>query len=360
VINLPKRSDPIYKEIEAFEDYEITQCIAYEMAVRGKEDFGIIAPWELEKVEKYKLTDVDLYGFSNLYQKVNEFYPTYLETTRKNAFKLFKEDLTIQKQEIDEEILMQMFKQGSNYHFQELSNDLSYFINNFLMNNEEEFRDIVVPTLTEDIKVDKPLLIDLIKNSNKSLHIPFIKYSRPIISNNLSISSKLYFNLALPLTELKAQIAEIKKNFDTDKTIVLKTTELLGTELQKTDNSKFPKTAKQKLWADAFFIYDYVEARFKQIENENAIIQQEYEKEVEEIKQSKIYNSFDKKIQLAQLAKEHNSNLINTGVKDIFNENELLKDINASSGTASNRYYLIKPYIDECRYKELLSGVTNI
>ena len=32
--NLPKRDDDIYLEIEKFEDYELTECIAYEMAIR--------------------------------------------------------------------------------------------------------------------------------------------------------------------------------------------------------------------------------------------------------------------------------------------------------------------------------------
>ena len=36
-IKLPKRSDSIYKEIEEFEDYEYSNCIAYEMAIRNKE-----------------------------------------------------------------------------------------------------------------------------------------------------------------------------------------------------------------------------------------------------------------------------------------------------------------------------------
>ena len=41
MIELPKRSDSIYKEIEAFEDYEFTNCIAYEMAIRNKEVINI-------------------------------------------------------------------------------------------------------------------------------------------------------------------------------------------------------------------------------------------------------------------------------------------------------------------------------
>lgn len=32
---LPKRDDEIYKEIEDFEEYELTQCVAYEMAIRN-------------------------------------------------------------------------------------------------------------------------------------------------------------------------------------------------------------------------------------------------------------------------------------------------------------------------------------
>ena len=36
-IKLPKRSDLIYKEIEEFEDYEYSNCIAYEMCTRNKE-----------------------------------------------------------------------------------------------------------------------------------------------------------------------------------------------------------------------------------------------------------------------------------------------------------------------------------
>jgi len=34
---LPKRDDNVYKEIEAFEDYEYTNCIAFEMAIRNDE-----------------------------------------------------------------------------------------------------------------------------------------------------------------------------------------------------------------------------------------------------------------------------------------------------------------------------------
>ena len=34
---LPQRDDLIYKEIEEFQDYELTNCIAYEMAIRNED-----------------------------------------------------------------------------------------------------------------------------------------------------------------------------------------------------------------------------------------------------------------------------------------------------------------------------------
>ncbi len=40
--DLPKREDAIYKEIASFEEYELTQCAAYEMAVRNDENLKAI------------------------------------------------------------------------------------------------------------------------------------------------------------------------------------------------------------------------------------------------------------------------------------------------------------------------------
>lgn len=47
--NLLQRDDPRYKEIESFESYELTPCIAYEMAMRNKEVMRI-----LEKLDYIK------------------------------------------------------------------------------------------------------------------------------------------------------------------------------------------------------------------------------------------------------------------------------------------------------------------
>jgi len=323
MINLPKRSDPIYKEIEEFEDYELTNNIAYEMALRVNEVIEFVKKWKEDRrrwnngeIEGREMRDFDdiLYkhGFSSIFdilskEKHNKYEISY--ETAKNKF---------------------------------------YRIDNKFFLDEP----------------DKILLTDISRDELKNYKKHFIKktilmnFSRPKIT--LQEETFLDINLNVPKEELLKYIEKIKDNYDKNNSTLKTPMEFLGTELQEADNSKAQKKSKKKIWADAFFVYDYVEARLKQIENKNAITKQKYKQEIRAIKESKFYDSYDKKIQLVELAKEHNSNIINTGIKDIFNENELLKDINASSGTASNRYYLIKPYIDECRYKEFLLGVTNI
>ncbi|MFV0480525.1 MAG: hypothetical protein ACK5LP_00945 [Campylobacteraceae bacterium] len=47
---IPKRNDDIYLEIESFQEYEFTQCITYEMAIRNKNNTN-----EVEKVIKWYL-----------------------------------------------------------------------------------------------------------------------------------------------------------------------------------------------------------------------------------------------------------------------------------------------------------------
>ena len=39
---LPNRNDRNYKKIESFEEYELTNCIAYEMAIRNEEVIKLI------------------------------------------------------------------------------------------------------------------------------------------------------------------------------------------------------------------------------------------------------------------------------------------------------------------------------
>jgi hypothetical protein len=60
MINLPKRSDSIYKEIESFKDYEFTNCIAYEMAIRNDEVINKVKNFNSFNFEDFKKAHIEL------------------------------------------------------------------------------------------------------------------------------------------------------------------------------------------------------------------------------------------------------------------------------------------------------------
>ena len=70
---LPKRSDTIYQEIESFEEYELTQCVAYEMAIRNEIviDLKNIINKLLEKI---KNNYIDCRDNNNNYKDFNQAY----------------------------------------------------------------------------------------------------------------------------------------------------------------------------------------------------------------------------------------------------------------------------------------------
>ena len=69
-IKLPKRKDPIYKEIEEFKDYEFTNCIAYEMAIRNKQVIKIFNN-EILNIKSIDMR-VEQMAFYRLLQKTDE------------------------------------------------------------------------------------------------------------------------------------------------------------------------------------------------------------------------------------------------------------------------------------------------
>ncbi len=267
---IPKRDDTIYKEIESFEDYELTQCVAYEMAIRNNDTEPVsveeyeINRYSLEQEQSYKLSDITLYGFYTLATKITDFYPTYIDDTKKIAFNIFKEKPEFQY--MDEKLIKHMFHQGKKIHIQNIANDLSYFINNFLMNDNKQFMPQILPLLYGNIKIDRTHLIDMIKHSNLSKPCTLLTFSRPEITLPTLKKTSLDINLGLPLNELIAQITTIKKNYDKDITIVKNPIELVGEELQKADNlvcdtkgkcfDARETLSKQQKLADMFYIYD--------------------------------------------------------------------------------------------------------
>jgi len=80
----PKRSDPIYKEIESFENYELTQCVAYEMAIRSPNELATIeAIQDYYQEHKTEIQEAKKLGYPDYF--LNEHFNVLLGLLRGSA-----------------------------------------------------------------------------------------------------------------------------------------------------------------------------------------------------------------------------------------------------------------------------------
>lgn len=256
MIDLPKRSDSIYKEIEAFESYELTNCIAYEMMIRANSEDNISKEqYEEIKIEKIYLTDIGLFGFGNLGNIIDKIYPDYFKLDEEKAFQIYLKKNFAYLNKKDIEIYRIDFNQGKKYHINEILNDLEYFLSNFFNNNDIKFNEITIPSMLEDLKLDKPLLKEIIKNESFS-KLANLKMKRPEIKTNNTKKIKIELNLSLPKRELIDFISKIKDEYDKDNSIIKNPLELLSEEFTKADDKHRQKKPKPEKWADWFYVYD--------------------------------------------------------------------------------------------------------
>jgi hypothetical protein len=89
------------------------------------------------------------------------------------------------------------------------------------------------------------------KDFDSSISPNFKRY----VHNSNSILENI--NLNLPKNELIAYISKIKDTYDKDNSIVKTPLELLGEDLEKSDNKRTQKKSNAEKYADWFYIYDY-------------------------------------------------------------------------------------------------------
>ena len=383
MIDLPNRGDTTYKEIKEFKDYEFTNCIAYEMVIRNNKVIELIKRF-LEKFINVDLNAKDIfYNTSSLKESFKEsqeliniycINPIYLHLEYG-----FLKNVTDELQRILQELkvtnegkyrnLNSIFF-NKNREYEETRTPEDYKQETQLMgrDNPEEnkythfkstntYQSLII---YKEIKVKdtKDLLYkEDLKKLNKDDFVKTISnewikpnYSRPELHQSFMSAKKrsVEIDFSLPLEEITDFIKILKKEHK-DEEIIKNPLELLGMDFEKSNNKKMNK----KLIADKFFIYDYVASRLKQIKEDNLLMYEEYEEQKQEILNNKYIDSNDRKIQLKELKREFEEN---TNVR----KDEVFEDIEGfSSGTAKRYYYDIKPFIDDCKYKELITGTTT-
>ncbi|MCT7545410.1 hypothetical protein N5T80_03655 [Aliarcobacter cryaerophilus] len=365
-IKLPKRSDLIYKEIEEFEDYEYSNCIAYEMCIRNK--------------EVKKLLNIIINKFDEIFEATEFEFIINEEAIEKECNELKKYGIGFNTVS---SILTDIFYEINDIEVGKSGISIEYE-NDLILDRKKDY--VYVHLIDDGI-------VGVLENGDEEIipykqmnldYIPLIKksYSRPTLKIDKSKIFKVELNLSLPKEELLDYVSKIKDDFNNKTDAMIRTPidlliydsslmEYIGKENNtseinrkldsledilfddKTDNSNIKKL-KKKLIADKFFIYDYLKARQEQIKQMNNQIIEEYEDKIQNIKNDSEDN---KTSRINYLKKELSQDRINTTDTQILEE---LKEIeNIPYGTARRYYDDIRPFIDNCEYKELITGTIN-
>lgn len=254
------RSDNIYKEIEEFEDYELQNCIAYEMAIRNKKykatlirKVSAINDLFLSYRDNKPITDkslIDLIEFYNANFDYNkESRDEFINNCLIDRISISLRDLGINEKatyellKIDEIKDFEIIKYIKKTYEKEKPNILDDEINVY---SNEGYKIIQSGPIEED---------DTFIPENKIMP----DFKRPFLRFRNGKCTELLVNLSLPLNELICYLKKVKNDY-TDNPSILKTPyEIMELDIISINNSK--KQKKQAIkYADHFFCYDYLKS----------------------------------------------------------------------------------------------------
>jgi len=250
MINL-NRSDKQYTNIEKFKKYELTYCIAYEMAIRNDEVINSVKSFVNNYIDYDRFLKEAIYD-SDLFKKCDDDSQKLMNFFL-NPFNLyldyhFFDDINqkIKTIEIEEQKgLNKVFNPIRRILYKKLDNyyDISEYNNIF---SEHKQTSLYISTIAHKKKKKKGTR-KVTRNDIEP------NYSRPLSPSFKEIKERRFIlNLALPTAELLSFVEEFKNMYDKDNTIVKNVYELF--ENKKNKNINLPNI--QNNYADMFFIYD--------------------------------------------------------------------------------------------------------
>lgn len=360
IFTIQSRDNDIYKEIDNFETYELTPCIAYEMAIRNDDVKTLLKRYDkitammddpeyqykryLGKDDFETSKNNPLYGLPKEYQNLS--YEEYEEVVAKK-FDIYEEFIEGNYKKFIDEYIDRSNELGMS-HLDKLKKRIEdELINNYLIYPTGYIRDVPGATyfykeeITNSKKDENKTIIGnehmkdgMFIRFEEIIHDEFIQvqgtniknteyYVNNIIPNfhrqvNDQNQINIPINFSLPLEEIIEYITKVKKKINPKTPL-----ELLGEKLDKANDMSNIKVGKetldatrgeesQKKFADMFFIYDMRQQGFA-----NGDIEMELN-----------YSNDDK----------------HTGI---------------STNTIEKYYKIAKDYIDKERYKELITGKSS-
>lgn len=287
--NLPKRDNPIYTDIEKFEDYELTNCIAYEMAIRNDENIQAITNFikkhiqtNKEKTRSELICEIDLSckyleqlrqsfinpeslylqypWFNTLLSYIEQEKVNFIEVYKSKVKKIIPNELPLDNQKetykIYTENINTRFIDALFFTKKEMDSGvlkLSDVTGEHIENSEIYLKELKTNYFIYDTsyKIENDLH-EILKRDIKAY------YKRPRLETYFFQNKKvkLELNLALPLKDLEATIKKLKKEFDKNHSIVLSASEFTGKQLVSLDKDIERVLSYPHNVANLFFVYD--------------------------------------------------------------------------------------------------------
>lgn len=382
---LPKRNDATYKEIEAFEDYEYSNCIAYEMAIRNDEVKRLIkeiydlplyeyCPYEDEHYELDKMLEEKYLIDWGIREHISNTFDIYIEEKHNKYYEYgerVKHISIFHNKKIEKIIPKESFE-----NFMQEGD----FIFNSFYNNIEKHKMIFDEFTTEERKThtnSKPLLIRLIsdgigglseeKEEPKAIieNRKLFRFKRPrlAIPEDIDRTINLKINLNLPENELTEYILKVKREYCKENSIIKSPLEVLGESLKKVNteikSKSIPKDKekRKKALADAFYVYDLWKVLEKDFKEKKEALKVERDNEIQKLKDN---------IQYSKAEREERTEELNEYYKDELRQYDspsLKAEISSQSkfsiDTIEKHKSLMNKYINELKYKELITGVST-
>lgn len=351
--NLPKRTDAIYQEIESYEDYEYTNCIAYQMAIRND---------RVVKIMKI------LKEISNIRNKNSPRSKKSSTLFRNKKFPLFENKM------LEKQLIYNLEKKfGINYYY--MSEEKSFFgLIQRCTPLYAEFKNDCFE-MSKNIMLGKKImhnpsanfvrkdsyLIEQIYNSKKDKGKITSNFKYQLKLDNM-MNMILSLNFHLPKEELIAYLSKIKDDFDKDYSIIKSPLELIGQKLDKAEkitSKALPqdKNRRKKAMADAFYIYDIWKILEQDYEEKTVELKAKQKEEIKAIEQNKNYDKDDKKSRIYETKQKYEDELRN--YTKVSLKTEIASQLNVSIDTVDKLHSLMIKYIDNLKYKELITGITN-
>jgi len=241
--NSNPRNDKKYKEIEDFKDYELTQCVAYEMAIR--------APLIRKILEKKPYED----GTEN--SKKGILYPT---NENKKIWKVFNDHGLELSSVLNEN------------HKNNTGKIQSFFVKH-TKNGLHKTNAPVAKNGIQGITINNLNPFSKAKSENDFSQIPecSILMSRPPLKLKTANRIMLDINLSLPLNELLAQVTYIKMKLEQDTQTVVSPFEIFD-NVTYADNKLYPRKPRSQKIADWFFVYDTYQVIKGETNNSDLIV----------------------------------------------------------------------------------------